>query len=262
MSYRSSQESAESTSDSNEPGCESLDNAKQTRQPDESSPATGPGCPATRTLPDSTRDGSQVMAFNWQTGGDFRPGYSTNETQALHKGQTPAVFTSSQADSRAKTSQLPESEPASPEKDQDSSMKPPESLTLFSETEDGSSLRMFPDSFPATEALTSGSFSRRWPSSGFTTLPGELWTADTSECHSGGGEYSFLPGVLEATVPERFYLSPKAAAGILRRAERRGKRLPLALDKALRVLSERAATKDEAGLTILTDREHSSQGAA
>jgi hypothetical protein len=32
-----------------------------------------------------------------------------------------------------------------------------------------------------------------------------------------------LPDVLEADVHPRFYLSPRAAAGILRRAEKRGK---------------------------------------
>jgi hypothetical protein len=176
------------------------------------------------------------------------------------KQQTYLLISSAEG-SPAKTSQLQENEPALPGKEVDSSMKQPESLTLFSETEDGSSLRMFPDCFPATEALTSGSFSRRWPSSGFTTLPGELWTADTSGCHSGGAASSSLPGVLEATVPERFYLSPKAAAGILRRAEKRGKALPPALDKALRVLSD-AAKAEGSELPISTTAEPSSQEAA
>jgi hypothetical protein len=38
-------------------------------------------------------------------------------------------------------------------------------------------------------------------------------------------------------VPQRFYLSPKACAGILRRAEKRGKELPAALDRALRAVA-------------------------
>jgi hypothetical protein len=213
------------------------------------------------------------MAFNWQAGGDFRPGYSQNETQALHKGQTPAImaFTQNQRDevrevevpgalaaepgmkqqtylftsyaeaSRVKTCPSPESEPALLGKDQDCFMKPHESQTLFSDQGDGSSLRTYPDYLAPMEELTSGSYSRRWPTSGFTTSPTEFWTADTSECPSGGGEYSSLPDVLEATVPERFYLSPKAAAGILRRAEKRGRELPEALESALRELSETAA---------------------
>lgn len=264
MSSRYSAESAASTSDSNEPGCESSPNAKPTQKPGQSSPGIGPECHVTRTLPDSTPSGCEVMAFNWQTGGDFRPGFSHNETQALHKGQTPAVFvpkrkqqplkklrnggviareatqsTSFAEASRscAKTSQSQENEPASPGKDQDCSMKPHESQTLFSDQGDGSSLRTYPDYLAPMEELTSGSFSRRWPTSGFTTSPGECWTADTSECPNEGGEYSSLPDVLEATVPSRFYLSQKAAAGILRRAEKRGKNLPPALDKALRALS-------------------------
>jgi len=45
-----------------------------------------------------------------------------------------------------------------------------------------------------------------------------------------------LSDVLEATrdVPPRFYLSAKACAGILRRAEKRGKGLPKALWAALK----------------------------
>jgi hypothetical protein len=39
------------------------------------------------------------------------------------------------------------------------------------------------------------------------------------------------------TVPERFFLSPRAAAGILRRAERRRRELPRALREALVALA-------------------------
>jgi hypothetical protein len=39
--------------------------------------------------------------------------------------------------------------------------------------------------------------------------------------------------ILEADVPEKYYLSPKACQGILRRAERRGKKLPELLEVAL-----------------------------
>jgi hypothetical protein len=53
--------------------------------------------------------------------------------------------------------------------------------------------------------------------------------------HSDGG-VCLLSDVLEETgsVPPRFFLSPTACAGILRRAEKRGKKLPEALDRALR----------------------------
>src|SRR5581483_12397774 len=93
-----------------------------------------------------------------------------------------------------------------------------ESLTLSSPMGDGSSLRTYLDSFPQRVGEISESFSRRWPSSGFTISPGECWTVDTSECPNGGGAYSSLRDVLEADVHPRFCLSPRAAAGILRRA--------------------------------------------
>lgn len=44
---------------------------------------------------------------------------------------------------------------------------------------------------------------------------------------------SFLSLILEDKPPEKYYLSPKACAGILTRAERRGKALPEMLEKAL-----------------------------
>jgi hypothetical protein len=39
-------------------------------------------------------------------------------------------------------------------------------------------------------------------------------------------------------LPQRFYLSQKACAGILRRAEKRGKELPQLLSEALRAVAE------------------------
>jgi site-specific DNA-cytosine methylase len=153
-------------------------------------------------------------------------------------------------DSPAKTSPSPDDAQDSEASDPVSSSSSHESLTLFSDRAAGSSLRMFPDSFPPKADEISPSYSRRWASSGFTTSPGECWTADTSECPSGGGAYSSLRDVLEADVPARFYLSQKAAAGILRRAERRGKALPKALEMALRTLSEQNA--DHATISTTT----------
>lgn len=154
-------------------------------------------------------------------------------------GRASVVYesTSSAGASPVRTSPSPESVQGSPGSGADSSSSSCGSLTLWSSPEDGSSLRTYPDSSPRMEALTSGSYSRRWPTSGFTTSPGELWTADTSECPSGGGAYSSLRDVLEADAPSRFYLSPRAAEGILRRADRRGRDLPEELDTALRTLS-------------------------
>jgi len=51
---------------------------------------------------------------------------------------------------------------------------------------------------------------------------------------------STLSGVLEPSVSPRFFLSPQSAQGILRRADRRGRQLPAALDKTLRLLAVQA----------------------
>ena len=53
------------------------------------------------------------------------------------------------------------------------------------------------------------------------------WPNDASVCS--------LSQVLETTsIPQRFFLSSTACAGILRRADKRGKQLPPALEQALR----------------------------
>lgn len=86
--------------------------------------------------------------------------------------------------------------------------------------------------------------------------PTEFWTLATSEFPSDAAA-SFLSDVLEAgPLPQRYFLSPRACAGILRRAERRGKKLPLPLEQALRAvastspeLSEEEAAEEDGPLT-------------
>ena len=63
---------------------------------------------------------------------------------------------------------------------------------------------------------------------------GSLGTLNTSECPSAVVESS-LSQILQDTVPSKYYLSPTACMGILRRAEERGKDLPTALAAALRL---------------------------
>lgn len=89
-------------------------------------------------------------------------------------------------------------------------------------------------SLPTTDETSSPSFVR-WTNSG-TLFRGALLTLGTSESPSGAVEYS-LSRVLESTSPQRFCLSAKAAVGILRRANRRGKNLPPALNQALMSLA-------------------------
>lgn len=239
MSSPYSPESEGSTSDLRGPDTGSSPNAKPTQTPERSSGDIGPTSRFTKTSPDSTPNGWQAWDSLNDAATDLVPTMGQNTGMA--SGRAGVIFqkesTSSPEVSPAKTSQSPESEQDSPENGPDCSSRQPESLTLFSEMEDGFSLRMFPDSFPQMEALTSGSFSRRWPTSGFTTAPGECWTVDSSECHNDGGAFSSLPDVLEADVPPRFFLSPKAAAGIIRRAEKRGRSLPQELARALTELA-------------------------
>ena len=75
--------------------------------------------------------------------------------------------------------------------------------------------------------------SGRWLNSGMGS-PIEFLTLNTSE-FPNEGEESLLSGVLMeiGEVPQQFYLTKKACAGILRRANRRGKVLPSSLKQAL-----------------------------
>ena len=75
--------------------------------------------------------------------------------------------------------------------------------------------------------------SEGWRSSGmgsptaFLTLSISDWPSDASVCS--------LSDILETgDVPRRFFLSAKACRGILRRAEKRGRELPAALESALK----------------------------
>ena len=61
---------------------------------------------------------------------------------------------------------------------------------------------------------------------------GECMTRNTGECPNAAVE-SRLSQILEETPQEKYRLSAKACQGILRRAERRGKKLPEALERAL-----------------------------
>ncbi len=61
---------------------------------------------------------------------------------------------------------------------------------------------------------------------------GSCTTLNISEQHSGAGA-CFLSAILEENVPDKYFLSPKACLGILRRAERRSKDLPPLLKTAL-----------------------------
>ena len=86
-------------------------------------------------------------------------------------------------------------------------------------------------------------YSETWRSAGMGSPTGFL-TLNISESPSGAVASS-LSDVLETgDVPPKFYLSPRAASGILRRAAKRGRELPPALHAALTALAG-ADTPDE-----------------
>ena len=104
----------------------------------------------------------------------------------------------------------------------------------------GLSERMFLGSFPATEGTISSSSLPRLFNSGMAS-PGLLLTVNTSPWRNGGAACS-LSDILEECPDPKYLLSPKACSGILRRAAKRGKTLPEALEAALRSRSAGDAT--------------------
>lgn len=141
--------------------------------------------------------------------------------------------TSGQEDSLAKTSA---SQASAQDLQASAAALPSPSLTLWSSDDlGGSCWRMSQVSSVPTTGLTSEGFSMKWSNSGMA-FRGELWTLDTSESPNDAVECS-LSAVLNPTAPQRFSLSAKAASGILRRAGRRGKVLPAALQTALESLA-------------------------
>lgn len=97
---------------------------------------------------------------------------------------------------------------------------------------DGSLLKMSPDSYPLIKDVISQQSFKGWKKSGSVVSPGRYWTVNTSESRNAADDCS-LSEVLESNAPKKYYLSAKAAAGILRRAERRGRKLPEKLQEAL-----------------------------
>jgi hypothetical protein len=92
--------------------------------------------------------------------------------------------------------------------------------------------KMSPEFCPQTKDGISLPLSGNWSNSGMACA-GECWTLSTLEFPNDGKE-SLLSDILETgALPPRFFLSAKAARGILRRAEKRGKELPERLRRAL-----------------------------
>ena len=96
--------------------------------------------------------------------------------------------------------------------------------------------RTSPASCLATEDGILAPFSERWGNAGMGS-PTECLTLSSSEFHKDADVCS-LSDILETgDVPQRFFLSAKACQGILRRAEKRGKKLPEQLQRALETVA-------------------------
>lgn len=235
MSAPSSRALAEWTSDSTEPDTERSSSQSPIPTGDESSPGIGPESRASRTF--ETWALQATLIGRHDEAGPQGLGVSQDSFYTLDKAGAPAVaLTSSPADSHARTCQSPADAEGSQASAPASSSSSLGSQMSFSETVDGASSKMCPDFCLPTADEISPSFSQRFTTSGFSTSRGAFSTAASSAWPNAGGVSSSLPDVLQATAPERFSLSPRAAAGILRRAEKRGRALPPALHRALTAL--------------------------
>jgi hypothetical protein len=97
--------------------------------------------------------------------------------------------------------------------------------------------KTFPASCPATEDGILVPSSGCWANSGMGSPTGFL-TLNTSEWPKDAAVYSLSDTLETGDVPRKYFLSPKACAGILRRAEKRGKELPEELHNALNLVAQ------------------------
>ena len=226
--------------------------ARLTTPPDPSSPDTGPTSPAGQTFVMSHTRTSMDDADRWE---------ATNvagalTAQAVTHGLHGRALISSSAGSPARTSASPAGAPDSPGNAAACGGSSTESLSLFDpapyswRTSKASSAQMVAETWvrSSTPWLTSGMAQR-----------GEFSTRSTSVCPSGADACSCSPSladVLEQSALPRYSLSPRAARGILRRAEARGRELPEALAAALRTLSGvtpgQGVTATEASSSVLS----------
>lgn len=93
-----------------------------------------------------------------------------------------------------------------------------------------------------------------WPlfqTSGIQVSPGQSWTLSTSAWRNGASVCSLSQVLETGPIPSRYYLTAKACQGILRRAEKRGKELPVALRLALMQVTQ--GSKEQADKMPSTD---------
>ena len=101
-------------------------------------------------------------------------------------------------------------------------------------------------------------FSRSWPTAATAISPGESSMRGILASRSDEGAFFSSPASLAETlevgpIHPRYSLSAKAAAGILRRAQRRGRELPERLRLALEALAGTAVPTDYYGEADLNE---------
>lgn len=140
--------------------------------------------------------------------------------------------------SHAKTSALPENGRALLESGPDFGSSLLELLRNLSR--DGLLSKTCPAYYPPIEGQTLPLSFKGWSSAGMA-WPGGYLTLNTSELPNAAAVCS-LSQVLETDAPQKYYLSARACAGILRRAEKRGKELPMQLRRALEKMAAQRTT--------------------
>ena len=90
--------------------------------------------------------------------------------------------------------------------------------------------------------------SESYSTAGLVRSGGDFSTVNISEWPNDGAACS-LSAILEANPATRYSLSPRACAGILRRAEKRGKVLPPMLEAALRRVASADLTQENGNPT-------------
>ncbi len=88
-----------------------------------------------------------------------------------------------------------------------------------------------------TKGETSSSLFKLWPTSGMA-WGGVCLTAKTSESPSHVEESTLLDVIETGVVPDRYFLSPNAAKGMLRRTDRMGRNLFPPLRESLEILAK------------------------
>ena len=141
-------------------------------------------------------------------------------------------------DSPVKTYQWPAAARAWLESGRDCGMSSIALLTALSR--ELSSSKTSPAYYPPTAGKTLPPSFAGWSSAGMASAGGYL-TLSLMEWHSGATVCS-LSQVLEPQVAPKYFLSAKAARGILRRAEKRGKTLPELLARALQQVADSELT--------------------